>query len=220
MPLTAQTCIDRLVNGPRNAFAADLTADQQLQRLCEVIERFYEKGTWRGVHAIIDLQSSTNLISLPADYLRLDALGEPTRNSNIPIRGLSWQFIQSGPGIQDWTKYGQLVALDQGDTAGIRQYLLTGQAVNNDPRLLKGLARKRFNWITDVSTAIIPDCYQAIRIGVLALGMEDEAANDASDAMFAKALAVLDSSLTEFESVTSMGSVQMDFSIEMGDNLV
>lgn len=220
MPFTAQTCLDRLINGPRNAFAAELNVDQQLQRLCEVLERFYEMGTWRGVHAVIDLQSVNGVISLPVDYLRLDALGEPLKRLDVPIKSPQWQFIQSGPGIQDWTKYLNLVAIDQGDTAGIRQYLLTGLATNNDLRLLKGLARKRFNWITDVSTVIVPDCYQAIRMGVLALGMEDEAANDEASAMFTKALGVLDSSLTEFESVTSMGSVQMDLSIEMEDNLV
>lgn len=200
MPFSAATAITRLTSGPVNAFKAGISSAQQLQCINEVLERFYEFGTWRGLHDTVTLTSSSGIITLSSAYQRLDGLGVPAINMSIPIKTQQWAFSTGGPKPQDWTLYGQAVALDLGDNAsGQRQYQLSGNTTSNDALSYSGLCRKRFTWITNTATIVFPDTFQALRMGVLARGMEDEGANNEAEAMFNRTLAVLNGNLQEFE---------------------
>lgn len=223
MSFSVATAITRLDSGPTNCFKAGLSAGQKLQRVNEVIDRFYEFGTWRGLHDTITVTSSaSNIITLSSSYVRLDALAEPAFCRDIPIKSQQWAFSTAGPGPMDWTKYCELVAIDMGDVSGVRQYRLTGTATANDARVLSGLARKRFTWITDTATIVPIDSFQALRLGVLALGQEDEGAHDNAKSIFAEALEVLNGNLVEFNAIQSWGVVQFDSMATMGSvaNLV
>ena len=210
---TIATAISRLEGGATSCFKPGSTSAQKLQRLNEVIERFYEFGTWRGLHDTITLTPEDGIISLPYTYQRLDGLGIPASALIVPIKSQQWQFSTGGPGIQDWSLYGPLVAIDLGDnTSGIRRYQLTGTTTELDALSFKGLARKRFTWITDTAAVVSPDSFQALRMGVLALAMEDEGDDEGCKALFASALAVLNGNLQEFETEDR----QMVVSPEMG----
>lgn len=313
---TVQTAIDRLSGGAVNAFKNGISDAQKLQQINQCIERFYEFGSWRGLHDTITLSASaSNILSLSSSYLRLDALSEPSANRDIPIKSQQWAFSPGGPGQMDWTKYGDLVAIDMGDvsngtssdyltvsgtltpnktgsyfplgvtsgpdnlgvyfntatkyfigqigdgsmligdnfpladstvywqkiTAGLagaysvnagttgtatvasvatttaREYRLTGSATLNDARVLQGLARKRFNWFTNTSSIVSPDSFQALRLGVLAMGFEDARGFDTSENLFAEAFKILNGNLVEFNAPQSYGTVQFERAGSMGE---
>lgn len=197
--ITLATAITRLTSGPVNLFGG-LTSGQQLQRVNEVLERFYDEGTWRGLHDTIPLASSGGVITLTVAYQRLDGLAVPADNCIYDIRSDNWAFSKSGPGPQDWTKYGQSVALDQGDSAGgQRQYLITADAPTVDAKTFQGWARKRYTWATDTSTVLYPDCYQALALGVKWLFAEDEKQTKSAEEWHQMALRALNGNLDEFE---------------------
>lgn len=201
MAFSVATALSRLDSGPKSAFTAGLTSDQKLQRVNEVLEYFFEMGTWRGLHDTISLTSSSGIISLPTGYQRLDALGDAANIRIIPIKSQQWAFSQGGPGFQDWTLYsGNLIAIDLGDnSSSVRRYQLTGTAANNDTLSLTGLARKRFIWITNTANLVYPDSYQALFAGVRAFGWRDEGDNDRFKSEIGDALAILNGNLGEFE---------------------
>lgn len=198
--LTAATAISRLENGSTSVFKPGATAEQKLQRVNEALDRFFEFGTWRGLKVNIVPVSSGGIISLDPAYQRLDALGVPALNIPVPIKSLEWAFSSAGPGPQDWTLYGELVAIDLGDSSqSVRQYQLSGAATYVDGLVFSGLARKRFTWINSMETPIVPESFSALRKGVLALGMEDEGDDDGCAKLFAEALSTLNGNLQEFD---------------------
>ena len=217
MPFSFATAISRLTSGPTNAFKAGLSSAQQLQRVNEVLDRFYELGTWAGVLTTISgLTTTAGVLSLPSSYIRLDGLSIPAKGEIIPIKSQEWAFSEAGPGMQDWTQYGELVAIDQGDTNGVRTYQLTGDPSKLDLLVLAGLARKRYTWVTDTATIIVPDSYQAIRLGVIALGWEDEGDNGRYQATMDRALGVLNGNYDQSESDTEHGVVAVEMATSMG----
>lgn len=222
MSFTIATAIDRLSNGPTNCFKAGLSDPQKLQRTNEVLEKFYDKGTWRGVHQTIPLTSVGGIITLPPAYQRIDGLSVPSCGYLVKIKSNLYPFQENGPHNQDWTKYCPAIAIDKGDVAGSRQYQLTGDPAQLDTFAYVGLARIRYVWATDTSTIVVPDCYQALRMGVIALGQEDELASDQAAKKFSEALQELEGNLAEFNSDFSYGEVQIDSSFGMGEvgNLV
>ncbi len=198
---TFGTAIARLSNGPTSAFKPGITADQKLQRLNEVLEEFFDLGTWRGVHAEIEMTTTLGVLTVPREYQRLDGLGIPSLNINLgQPKSQQWAYQRGGPGIQDWGLYGELVYIDMGDVNGTHQYQVTGSTVDLDALTFKGLARKRYVWQTDTGAECIPDSFQALSIGVRALGMRDEGANNPeARAMMDEAISVLNGNLGEFE---------------------
>lgn len=211
---TVSQALTRLTSGPRNLFITSqgtLSAGQQLQRVNEILEKFYDKGDWRGVHVPVALTSVLGIITLDAAYLRLDGLAIASCNFIVPIKNMSYGYQVGGPGLQDWTEYGNTVALDMGDnSSGLRQYQITGCPDANDVLALTGLARKRFTWITDTSTVVVPDCFGALRTAVLAMNAEDEQATEIASKLWADAFTELDNNHEEFEAPQSAGILQLD----------
>lgn len=200
MPFTFSTAITRLSSGAKSCFAPGSTDAQKLQRLNEVLERFYEFGTWRGVHETISESTTSGILTLSSAYLRLDALAVPSLAMKVPIKSQQWAFSSGGPMAQDWSLYEFLVAIDLGDnSSGLRRYQLTGSTSYLDGLTFSALARKRYTWVTDTGTTVTPDSFQALRQGVLALGMEDEGDDGGCKMLFNEALNVLNGSLQEFE---------------------
>lgn len=222
MSFTILTAITRLTTGPTNCFKAGLSSSQQLQRVNEVLEKFYDKGTWRGVYKQIALTSVGGIITLPSAYQRLDGLSIPNCGYLVKIKSNLYPFQENGPHNQDWTKYCPAIAIDMGDVAGTRQYQLTGDPTRLDTFAYVGLARIRYVWATDTSTIVVPDSYQALRLGVISMGQEDELATDQAQKLFAQALQELEGNLAEFNSDFSYGEVQIDAGFGMGSvpNLV
>lgn len=216
MSFTIAQAITRLTTGPINCFKAGLTSGQQLQRVNECLERFYDKGTWRGVHQTIPLTSVNGVITLPAAYQRIDGLSVPKCGVLVKIKSNLYPFQENGPHLQDWTKYCPTVAIDLGDVNQQRQYQLTGSIDRLDSFAYMGLARIRYVWTTDTSTIVVPDSYQALRMGIIALGQQDELANDQSRALFAEALQELEGNLAEFNDDFAYGEVQLDTHYGMG----
>lgn len=198
---TVATAITRLTSGPTNAFGDNsITSPQQLQRVNEVLEYFYDQGTWRGVQAAASLTSSGGIITLASSYQRLDGLVLPQYAQKVPIKSQQWAFQQGAIHAQDWSTFGDLLAIDMGDNAsGQRQYQLTGNPTNLDALTFTGLARKRFNWITDTATVVAPDSYQALVKGVLAFRAIDNQDKDSFERLMAEAMTCLNGSLGEFE---------------------
>lgn len=200
MSFTYSTAITRLGAGATSCFKPGSTDAQKLQRLNEVLERFHEFGTWRGVHETISVTSTSGIITLAAAYLRLDALAIPSLAQKVPIKSQQWAFSSGGPMVQDWSLYSFLVAIDLGDnSSGVRRYQITGDTDYLDSLTFSALARKRYTWVTDIGTTVIPDSFQALRQGVLALAMEDEGDDEGCKMLFAEALSVLNGNLQEFE---------------------
>lgn len=202
--------ISRLSEGPTSCFKPGTTPAQKLQRVNEVLERFYEFGTWRGLFDRIVPVSVSSVIALPTAYQRLDGLSDKC-SGKIDIKSMQWEFQPGGPGvIHTPTEACLLVAIDLGDVGGFRKYQLTGADATNDARELIGLARKRYRWVSDTSEKVEPDSFQALRQGVLALGMEDEGDDDGCTKLFNSALTVLNGNLEEFEGNTGWGVIQID----------
>ncbi len=216
MSFTIAQALDRLANGPTNCFKAGLSSAQKLQRVNEVLEKFYDKATWRGVHQTIDLTSVGGIITVPSAYQRLDGLSVPLYGILLKLKSNLYPFQQNGPHLQDWTKYCSDITIDLGDVGGTRKYQLTGDITRLDSFAYKGLARIRYVWATDTSTVVVPDCYQALRLGVLSMGQEDELATDQAQVLFAQAIQELEGNLSEFNSDFSYGEVQIDAGFGMG----
>lgn len=193
------TAITRLTSGGFNAFPASFSAGNQLQRINETLEMFFDQGSWRGLHDTISLTSTSGIISLSSAYQRLDGLSVPAQNCPVPIRSMTWAFSPGGPGVQDWTLYSELIALDMGDNAsGVRRYQVSGDATAADALTFSGLARKRFTWITSTADTVVPDCFRALKLGVEALRWKDEGDDARYQAAFAEALQALNGNLQEF----------------------
>lgn len=219
MSFSVATAISRLESGMKSAFADGATAAQKLQRVNEVLDRFFEFGTFRGVRDVVTtLTTTSGVMTLAASYQRLDALSVTTsgQEGKVDIKGMEWPFRPNGPGVLDWSKYPDRDAIDMGDVGGVRKYQLTGPTAALDALTYSGLARKRFVWITDTATVVVPDSFQALRMGVLALGFEDVSDYARSGEMFAAALKLLESNLEEFNSVEQYGFVALDNASGMG----
>lgn len=209
---TVATAISRLTGSGHNAFPATFDAGKQLQRVNEVLERFYEFGTWRGLHATVPLTTSGGILTLDAAYQRIDGLAVPAQAMDVPIRSMQWAFSTGGPGNRDWTTYLNLVAIDQGDVGGQRKYQLTGNPTAVDAMAFNGLARRRFAWITDTATVVVPDSFPALKCGVQAMQWEDEGDDGRYQAEFGKALQLLNGNLEEFQPDMKQIVIQRSFS--------
>lgn len=210
---TFATAITRLDGSLQPCFKAGSTSDQKVQRINEVLERFYELGSWRGLHVSIPLTTTAGIMTLPQAYQKIEGLGIPQSNQIIPIKPIEYLYQSGGVGPVDLTLLIQLIAYDLGDnvSTGLRQYQISGQTSQIDTYAFIGNARKRYVWTTDTATVIVPDSFQALRMGVLALGFEDEGDYEKCAEKFNEALRVLDGNLEEFEPNDKQVTIQRIF---------
>lgn len=210
---TVATAITRLTSGPTNIFGdRNLTSGQQLQRINEILEYFYDQGTWRGVQSLQTLTTSSGILTLASAYQRLDGLAVPVYGRKVPIKSMSWAFSANATPVQDWTLYSDLLAIDMGDNAsGLRQYQLTGGITQLDALSFSGLCRKRFSYITDTATVVSPDCYDGLVNGVLAFQAKDQKDWDNFAKLGKLALDTLNGNLGEFEGDERQVQVEVPF---------
>lgn len=213
---TYEDAMIRLEGGYRSAFMAGTELCQKLQIINELLERFYNYGDWRGLHDQITLVPVGGVISLPLDYIRLDGLGEASSNQKFLIKSKAYPFQTNGVGVIDYTSVCAPVAIDQGDIAGVRKYLIAGNPTTNDTRTFTGLARRRYTWATDVKQVVYPDCFEALRRGIAAMNAESEGDNGRYNDLFQSALAMLDQNVNEFESETDIGPIQFEPMVSAG----
>jgi len=229
---TIATAITRLTGSKFNLFLSQngqFSNVQQLQRINQVLEQFWLKGSWPGLHTEATVTSSGGVITLGASYLRLDGLAAskdftaPDTGcwTNIDIKPMQYRWQPGGPGYFDPTDVCGVIAYDLGDVGGVRKYQLTGETATLDTYKYRGFARKRYVWATADSTVVTPDCYPALEMGVRAYNAEDEQADNV-DALWAKAFQALDDSMGQFNQGNEYGVLQIDPGLSMSavSNLV
>ncbi len=198
MPFTLAVAKSRLESGFPSSFTAGATDAQKIQRINEALDLFYEYGTWRGLRVIVPLTTTGGILTLASAYERLDGLGVASLNCIVPIQGQQYQFSPGALLPQDWTLSSELLALDQGDTAGVRSYQITGNTTSLDALAFTGEARRRFTWLSDTAAAIYPDSYSALVQGVQALNWRDAGDGERYAASLAEALRILNGDVREF----------------------
>lgn len=214
MSFTVATAIARLESGPKNLLLG-LSPAQRLHRINEVLGLFYELGTWQGLLVSFEATTSGGILTLPSIYQNLQSLGIPSLNCVVQIHGQKYVFSPGGPLPQDWTISETLVALDLGDsTIGQKRYQITGNVANIDSLTFLCYGRKRFSWITDLSTTVIPDSYSALSDGVRALAWKDEGDGQRYESNLGMALKTLNGNLQETTSTEQQ--VQVDAMMGMG----
>lgn len=188
---------------------------QQLQRINEILDRWYEAEDWRGVRSVEALTSSGGIISLGAGFLRADKRISITTAGRegefFDIKPLDYQFQSGGPGYFDVTQGCIGIAIDLGDNAsGVRRYQLTGNTESLDALTYSSVLRKRYVRATDTTPIVIPDCYTALELSVRARHMEDENAFDTARALWQDVWTMLDANLGQFEQGNEFGSMPID----------
>jgi hypothetical protein len=115
MAFSYQDALNRISAEPEPVWSSGMTVAQQLQRLNEVLERFWTEGTWDGL--LIDaspFSSTDGVITLNPIYKTLDSL--VCNGAQVSIKAQNWKYSPSAPKVSDWTKYrGPLIAFDLGD---------------------------------------------------------------------------------------------------------
>jgi len=214
---TISQALTRLTSQQNNPFTTTygtMNPPQQLQRVNQILDKWYESESWRGVRSVIALTSSGGVISLPAAWLRAEkriAVTTEGKCGFYEIKPLGYQFQTGGPGYFDVTKGCLGVAIDLGDnTNGVRQYQLTGVVADLDALSYSAVLRKRYVYATDTSTVVIPDCFTALEISVRAMAASDANAVELSNGLWAEAFAVLDSGLGQFEAGNDFGVLETD----------
>lgn len=216
---TIAQAITRLTAGQHNLFKTQygtMTAPQQLARINEILDRWYESGSWRGVLVPdVALTSSGGIVSLPAAYLWVDKRIVITTDGHegcyYETKPLTYRYQPNGPGYC----VGCLgVAVDLGDNgSGVRQYRLTYDPDHYaavDALAYAAVLRKRYVWATDTTPTVIPDCYAALVLSARAMAAEDEQAVGPAADYWAQAYAVLDSNLGQFEEGNDLGVMPID----------
>ena len=225
MSFTIANAVARLTGSRFNLFLTQngqMSNVQQLQRINEVLEQFWLKGTWPGLHTEATLTSSNGVITLDASYLRLDALTASEDFTapdigcwtKVDIKPMQFRWQTGGPGYFDPTDVCGVVAFDMGDVGGLRKYQLTGEIATLDTYEYRGFARKRYVWATADSTIVTPDCYPALEMGIRAYNAMDEQADNA-DVLWAKAFQALDDSMGQFNQGNEYGVLQIDPGLSM-----
>ena len=223
---TIANAVARLTGSRFNLFLTQngqMSNVQQLQRINQVLEQFWLKGSWPGLHTEATVTSSGGVITLDASYLRLDGLAAskdftaPDTGcwSKVDIKAMQYRWQPGGPGYFDPTDVCGVIAYDLGDVGGVRKYQLTGETATLDTYKYRGFARKRYVWATADSTVVTPDCYPALEMGVRAYNAEDEQADNV-DALWAKAFQALDDSMGQMNQGNDFGTLQTDPAISMG----
>lgn len=217
---TISTALSRLSGGVRNLFVTSqgtLSSGQQLQLVNEILEEWYKNDSWRGVREVVGtLATSGGILTLAAGYLRADKRFNVTTDGHegcfYEIKKLDYQSQPGGPGYFDVTKAGCLgVAIDLGDsTGGVRRYQLTGSTAALDALTFSAVLRKRYVYATDTATTVIPDCFPALELSVMARVALSEGDLTRSRELQQEAYALLDADLGQFEEGGDFGVMPID----------
>lgn len=222
----ALTRLNALQRNPFTTSYGTMSSGQQLARINQILETWYDSDSWRGVRSVQALTSSAGIIALPAAYLRAEKRISVTTTGKggfFQIKPIQYQFESGGPGWFDVTKNSPGVAIDLGDNAsGVRHYQLTGVAADLDALAYSAVLRLRYVYATDTAPAVIPDCFSALELSIRAMAAADANANELSLNLWLQAYQKLDSSLGQYEEGNDMGILQIDPFIGMGsvENLV
>lgn len=217
---TIAQALSRLSSGVRNLFVTSqgtLSSGQQLQLTNEILEEWYKNDSWRGVREVATgLVTSGGILTLGAGYLRADKRFNVTTTGHegcfYEIKKLDYQSQPGGPGYFDVTKAGCLgVAIDLGDNAsGVRLYQLTGSVAVLDALTFSAVLRKRYVYAADTSPTVIPDCYPALELSVMARVALSEGDLARSRELQQEAYALLDADLGQFEEGADFGVMPID----------
>jgi hypothetical protein len=236
------TALTRLAAGPRNLFLTQngvMSPTQQLHRVNEIMETWYNSEDWRGVREIVELTTAagTGIISLPAGYWRAEKRFTITSDEGcggwFEIKPLEYLYQPNGPGWFDVTKGCIGVAIDLGDDAsGVRRYQLVDDPDTLDTYTFNAVLRKRWNWSIEIpgsvtwatatAVLVIPDCYPALEKSVRAMAAADEGDEELSNKYWADAYQDLDNNVGQFNKGNDLGVMQIDQAIGAGQipNLV
>ncbi len=220
---TLATALSRLAGGVRNVFVTSqgtLSSGVQLQLLNEILEEWYKNDSWRGVREVVSgLTTSSGILTLAGGYLRADKRFNITtagrEGSFYEIKKLDYQSQPSGPGWFDVSKGGLGAAIDLGDNAsGVRRYQLDGGRGGDfsfvDSLTFSAVLRKRYVYATDSSPVVIPDCYPALELSVMARVALSEGDLSRSKELQQEAYQLLDADLGQFEEGADFGVMPID----------
>lgn len=214
MSFTYTEAIARFDGQMEPVWTPGATSAQKLERLNTVNERFWNEGRWEGLNADITPVSSGGIITLAAAYRHIDALQVSTVGSEqpVPIKSQLWKFTPSANFVGDWTKFsGPMFAFDKGETGGTRQYQLTGTAAIADAYTYTAQAKRRYVWVTDLSTVFSPDSWPALLLGVRAYHWLDQGDNTRFQLEFADALRQLEKDLCNVTEMEDLGGVNIEY---------
>lgn len=213
MSFTYATAISRLDGQMEAVWTPGATSQQKLDRVNDVLDRFWNEGDWEGLSADIVPVSSGGVITLAAAYKNLDVLQVSTAGSerDIPIKSQLWKFTPSANFVGDWSNFsGPMFAFDKGETSGQRVYQLTGQASLADAYTYIGQAKRRYVRVTNDTMVVNPDCWPALLVGVRAWHWQDQGDNIRYQMEFADALRQLAKDLGNIQDSEDLGSVSIE----------
>lgn len=220
---TIAQSLTRLSSGVRNLFVTSqgtLSSGQQLQLVNEILEEWYKNDSWRGVREVVSgLTTTSGIMTLGAGYLRADKRFNVTTSGYegrfYEIKKLDFQSQPGGPGYYDVSKGGLGVAIDLGDNAsGVRRYQLDtgrgGDFTFVDSLTFSAVLRKRYVYATDTTPLVIPDCFPALELSVMARVALSEGDLARSRELQQESYALLDADLGQFEEGADFGVMPTD----------
>ena len=166
--------------------------------LNEALERIYSEGIWDGVVDRVDLNPSggtyisNEIITLPYEYEALIALA--INENPTPIMARQYEFMESGPGIEEAGKGGGVVVDlgfdDSGGTALRKYKILTDIEASTE---VEGLLKKRFKYLTADADLVFPANIGALKHALLAIVYENEGDIQRSTAFWDECYEILQS---------------------------
>ena len=170
-----------------------------LFRLNQVIERLNELGIWEGrKNEVDDLTPyiTDHVLTLPYKYDTL--VGIKVSDVPLNILPLEVEYSPTGPGHRDaGGQYSQVIDLGFTDVDGAdyRSYKIL--TAIEDSTTVRGLLRQRFVYLSQDTDIVRPANIGALKHGLLAVCMEDEADLDRSKEYWAEALSILNAKKTQ-----------------------
>lgn len=201
--LTLLQARTNLSNGNIPVFGSEWSDDQKNLRINEVIERWYNEGTWvdnvrRVTTADGTLSVADGLMTLETEYFALSRLSIPDEQYPIDIKPKEFEHKSpDSTGPRDWTQSHSIFAIDRGFFGGKRQYLLTGDPVVLDVKEYEGLARRRFKFLANDLEEINPPNFGALKQGCMSLEYEVRGNFEMANAAWSNCLRLLNEQLHE-----------------------
>lgn len=201
--LTLLQARTNLSTGKNPVFGSEWNDEQKNLRINEVLERWYNEGTWvdnirRVSTATFDMTVEGGILTLGTEYFALTRLSIPSQQYAIEIKPKEFEFSSpDSRGPMDWSASGSLYAIDRGFFGGKRQYILTGNPTLLDGKVLEGLARRRFHFISEDMEEINPPNFGALKQGCISLEYEAQGNFEMANVAWANCLRLLNEQLHE-----------------------
>tara|TARA_R100001509_G_scaffold67048_1_gene37269 strand:+ start:3193 stop:3864 length:672 start_codon:yes stop_codon:yes gene_type:complete len=182
----------------RTLLSAHAHTDDFELALNEALERIYSEGIWDGVVDRIDLNPtggnyiSNEILTLPYDYEALIAIA--IDENPTPIMARQYEFMESGPGIEEAGKGGGVVVdlgFDDAGGTALRKYKILNDITADTE--VEGLLKKRFKYLTLDSELVFPANIGALKHALLAIVYENEGDIERSTAFWAECYDILQS---------------------------